>query len=391
MVACGEWSPYTKAVREVLMVSKPVEPPWNDSSKNLVRDLSSSLLNQGAYRPVVMIRAGSTPLYHGTSRAVYRSGSKNAPGGAFALAIREQASVARALLMERRTDLWHFFFAPNPRSSVVALSLARTRRMPTVHTVCSVPRPARTARALRRLVFADLTVVLSQRTFDHLAESGVSESRLIRIPPAVTLLPSPEEATRRSAAAAFRLDSSAPVVVFPGDLEFGDAATRMIEALPHITTPGVQLVMACRKKTPRASDVERRLRARTQELSVAQRVSWVGETAAIHSLLGAADVVALPATTTYAKMDYPLVLLEAMSLERAVVVGAHTAAEELAALGGAVRTETSAQAIADTISRLLDDDDRRARQGQRARAIAAEEFSLTTMAERYVAAYNALY
>ena len=27
----------------VLFVSKPVEPPWNDSSKNLVRDVASCL------------------------------------------------------------------------------------------------------------------------------------------------------------------------------------------------------------------------------------------------------------------------------------------------------------------------------------------------------------
>ncbi|MDH4281277.1 MAG: hypothetical protein OEV36_01370 [Myxococcales bacterium] len=36
---------------QVLYVSKPVAPPWNDSSKNLVRDVAGHLRR---HRPIVM-------------------------------------------------------------------------------------------------------------------------------------------------------------------------------------------------------------------------------------------------------------------------------------------------------------------------------------------------
>ena len=36
-------SPRAVSSADVLFVSKPVAPPWNDSSKNLVRDLAGAL------------------------------------------------------------------------------------------------------------------------------------------------------------------------------------------------------------------------------------------------------------------------------------------------------------------------------------------------------------
>ncbi len=41
---------------EVLFVSKPVAPPWNDSNKNLVRDLARGMTR---YRPHVMVPRGA--------------------------------------------------------------------------------------------------------------------------------------------------------------------------------------------------------------------------------------------------------------------------------------------------------------------------------------------
>lgn len=55
-------------MREVLFVSKPVEPPWNDSSKNLVRDVAGHLQRN---RPRVMVRRGGlNPLEIGQGEPV---------------------------------------------------------------------------------------------------------------------------------------------------------------------------------------------------------------------------------------------------------------------------------------------------------------------------------
>src|SRR5437016_7334318 len=113
----------------ILMVSKPVTPPWNDSSKNLVRDLATHLTH---HRATVLIGREHPALAGVACERVY-----GRAGAAFAPALADNARVFARLLLGSRHELWHFFFAPNARSSAAGRWAAHARRARTVHTVCS--------------------------------------------------------------------------------------------------------------------------------------------------------------------------------------------------------------------------------------------------------------
>jgi len=363
------------AMPEVLLISKPVAPPWNDSNKNLVRDLARFLER---YDPVVMgRRGGALELGRGRVETPYPARS-----GGFAPALSDNARVLSRLLTGRRSDLWHFFFAPNPRTSTVGRLASGLRRVPTVHTVASAPRaeldPA-------PLLFADRTVVLSRSTEERLLSAGVPPERLARIPPCIPPLSPLDDRARAAARRRLDLPTSGPLVVYPGDLEFGRGASQTLDAVAALGRDDLCLVMACRTKTPRAREVERSLRGRSVE-----GVRWIGETPHIHDLLGAADVVVLPSETLYAKMDHPLVILEAMSLARPVVVARGTPAEELASDGAAVVIEPEVGALRTALSTLIDDADARAGLGRRARSRVLEQHAPGRMASAYEAVYDGL-
>ncbi|MDH5671669.1 MAG: glycosyltransferase family 4 protein [Myxococcales bacterium] len=367
-------------MQRVLMVSKPVSPPWNDSSKNLVRDLASSMTR---YRPLVMGAAGQPAAIAGVeSEAVYPARS-----GAFAPALADNARVLKRLLLGRQADLWHFFFAPNPRSSRVCHAAARLRRAPTVQTICSAPADTGD---LPALLFADRSVVLSQATEARVLEAGLAPERVRRIAPAVAPL---------EPIAADRLDDTRrqldlPVgqalIVYPGDLEFSSGAELSLRSLAALTRSDVTLVMACRAKTPRAQQAEQGARALARELGIAERVRWLGETRRIHELLGCADIVMLPSETLYAKMDLPLVLIEAMYLERPILVARDTPAEELAEGEAACVVETSVDATGAALQALLDDAESRRQLGARARRAALGRYHPHIMAQRYEQLYDEL-
>ncbi|MEO0325701.1 MAG: glycosyltransferase family 4 protein [Myxococcota bacterium] len=376
----------------VLLVSKPVEAPWNDSSKNLVRDLAGALPGEGV-EPTVLVRQGGVGPAGVRALAAYPAERPALPavaaqGMAFARLLRQGARGRIAPERgagEARSDLWHFFFAPNPRGSGAARTLARAAGRPTVQTVCSEPPPGDP----RPWLFADRVVVLSERVAHRLLRAGVAAERLVRIPPPVPDLAPLSPDARSEARAHFQLPAAAPLVVYPGDLEFGRGAYRVLEAFARADVRDAQLVMACRAKTARARDAERELRQRAQDLAPG-RVQWVGETRRILALLGTADVVALPTETLYAKMDYPLAVLEAMRMARAVIVAADTAAAELE--GGhpdGPALEVSAAEVDDLagrLGRLLGDPSARARLGARAR-----QRSEAFLPARIAAAHAALY
>jgi glycosyltransferase involved in cell wall biosynthesis len=368
-------------VRSVLFVSKPVVPPWNDSSKNLVRDVAGNLTRHAA---VVMTRRGApSELPRVRSEPIYAQSA-----GGFTPPLADNARVLARLLLGARCDVWHFFFAPNPRSSRAARVAARIRRVPTVQTVCSAPADFS---RVQSSLFADRVIVLSRHTERRLVEAGIAPARVVHVPPAVSALPVPSDDERGAARDALGLPRERPLVVYPGDLEFSGAAERMLHAHAQLVRDcGSWLVLACRAKTRAARELTQRLQDLARDLGVADSVSFLGETRAIHALLGAADVVALPAESLYAKMDLPLVLIEAMLLARPIVVADGTPAAELAEGERGVVVGADVASTSAALSALLADPARRAALGRAARLRALSEHDPRAVAARHDALYEEL-
>ena len=140
----------------VLFVSKPIAPPWNDGSKNLVRDVARNLVRA---RATVLTTADAPSLgARVTMEPIYTAPGRFAPG------LAQNARVVRRLLTGDAHDVWHFVFAPNPASSTVARVTSRTRRAigwkgRVVQTVASAPR---SFDGVAQWIFGDVVVVVSE-------------------------------------------------------------------------------------------------------------------------------------------------------------------------------------------------------------------------------------
>jgi len=367
---------------EVLFVSKPVAPPWNDSSKNLVRDIAGHLQR---HSPVLMGRAGqANPIDQGRVESVYGAASSTS----FAPSALENLRVMRQLLLGRSTDIWHFFFAPNPRSSAAGRLAAAVRRAATVHTVCSVPAEGADVKGL---LFADATVALSRSAYERFRREGASESALRVIPPSVPLLAVPSSLERAQLRNKHGLPEAASIWIYPGDLEFGGGAEIALQGFAAWNRSDSMLLMACRRKTPRADEALSELRAKAKQWGIEKRVVWLGETKQIGELLALSDFVVLVNRTSYAKMDYPLAALESMCLARPVLLGKGTPSAELADGGGAVAVDTSGEALAEAIERLSADGASMRAIGRRAHAQVTSKFAPQVVAEAYERLYKELH
>jgi glycosyltransferase involved in cell wall biosynthesis len=366
---------------DILLVSKPIAPPWTDGSKNLVRDLARAMTR---HVPIVLgPKGGSFSLARGRVEPVYGGGREG-----FALGSSGALRVAARLASGARADLWHFFFAPNRRSSAAARSLAKLRRTRTVQTAASAPQADED---LRSVLFGDRIVALSRRTERRFLEAGLTKARVRRIPPAVAPLEVADAAARARARALLGLPSSAPIVVFPGDLEHGRGASLTLDAFATLPrTLDAMLVIASRQKTPRAAEAERSLRDRAERLGLGAAVRWIGETPHIHALLAAADVVALPAEDLVAKVDLPLVLIEAMWLGRPVVVAEGSSAADLAEGDGAELCSLTPEAVGAAIGQLLDDAEHAQRRSEAGQRAALQRYHPDTMARAYEGLYDEL-
>jgi phosphatidylinositol alpha-1,6-mannosyltransferase len=296
-------------VLRVLFVSKPIAPPWHDGSKNLVRDVAANLTRA---QPTVFSIAGAASI---GPRVMQEPLYKNS--GEFAPGLLANARVMARLAGGDAQDIWHFVFAPNAASSAAARFVRSLRRSMgwkgrIVQTIASAPRHFG---EVRRWIFGDRVVVLSEWMRGRLLGAGVVTKDLRVIPPCAAAPPkvTPEDAQR----VRLRLGlGDGPLVVYPGDYEVSSGAMAVVNAARSVAraVPDVKFVFACRMKTKAASAAKERLTGEIAGQGLAERILQVGEIDDLHALLGTASVVAFPVDDLYGKIDIPLVVLESLAL-----------------------------------------------------------------------------
>ncbi|APS00278.1 glycosyltransferase family 4 protein [Pajaroellobacter abortibovis] len=291
----------------VLFISKPITPPWNDGSKNLVRDLASHL---SFASPTVMSFRGVPLLESPVSIA-----DLGDPPEKHASHLSIQWRVMGCLVKARAFPLWHFVFAPNLASSVASLCAVKSQRLlgwsgKVVQTVASAPK---TFRSVQRLLFGDQIIVLSEWMRHRFMSAGVDPQRMHVIPPCAVAPPPPSEAEIQAVRSLYQLEN-APVILYPGDYEVSRGAITVAQAVPHIlrAIPEARIVFACRPKTTAYPQALQRIQTLLEPWK--QQVRYIGNIPNMAALQKAACMIVFPVDDLYGKVDLPLVLLEALAL-----------------------------------------------------------------------------
>jgi glycosyltransferase involved in cell wall biosynthesis len=357
-------------MREALLISKPIAPPWTDSNKNLVRDLARGFSRT---RARVMVPAGEN-FEGAVAEPIYQAKGNYTPSRL------ANARVLARLLTGPRADVWHFFFGPNPLTLRAGRIASALRRVATVHTIASAPD---NLEAIAPMLFADRVVVLSQHTARRLENVNI---RATVIPPALGDVHVTAEAIAKTRA---RYNLPERYVLYPGDLEHSDGTDTFVRAAARNRASGLGYVVASRPKTPAAKAARERLE--TEAKARGASVTWLGEIDDIHALVAGADAVTLVVNTLHAKMDWALVVLEALLVGVPVVVSAGTASEELLVSGGAEAVAPGDdEALASACEALVGDRERARAMGARGGQWVRETCSPTVVASAYERVYDEL-
>lgn len=308
-------------------------------------------------------------------------------GGEFSPALADNLRAAAWLLARSRADLWHFVFAPNPRTSGVGRVLKGLRRLPVVQTVASPPR---SFVGSHRLLFGDVIVAQSRWTrarlledFERANHGPLRAPRIEVIPPPVPQLRTRTADEQASIRRKLDVSNAAPLFVYPGDLETSRGASTVARAAGEIAReiPGAMVIFAYRPKSPKAHDIAREL---ARKLGPAH-CRFTSSLPDVLGLVQAAQAVLFPVDDLWGKVDLPIVLLESMALGVPVIA---LDRGPLAELGGVLRVaEPDPEMLARAAIELH-------RNPELARRVRAEQLAFVkdvVEASRVARAYEELY
>ena len=365
----------------VRIISKPVAPPWNDASKNLVR-VHLVHASRFAYRFFGTPDSRTLERERVSCDLVHRKPSRFAPS-----ATENLRPFLYLLLARDDAAIDNYVFTPNRRTTAALRILADRRRRPTVHTVCS--RPAKTDDP-GRVFFADRNVTMSDHSARILRDAGVNS--VTRIYPGIEE-PVVDAAAVQQLRSVCELPEGRPCIVFSGDYEFSNAHPTILGALPDMlrAEPELKFVFACRPKTHAAGAIEQSVRAAVSRESWARSVTFLGDIPSFHSLLALSTAVVFPVTSLSHKMDLPLTLIEAMALGRPIVVSDVGPLHELLPEeAGSLIPASDPAALARACIEILRDGRAAGQMGAAGRRIAGTRFSGSRMVSEFESLYSDL-
>jgi glycosyltransferase involved in cell wall biosynthesis len=370
---------------QVLFVTKPLAPPWDDSGKVLPYLLAREIRD---IRLGVMVPRGQPLAVPGVrSEEIYRR------AWSYTVPLRDKLKLMFRLVFRAVPPVVHFFFSPNGPTTAAARWVRRRHPgVKVVQTVMSLPLGGE---ALDHGIFGDVVVTWSRSAAARVQEVVNRRGlpvRVVHVPPGVEERRPMTAAERRATRSSFGLPPDRPVVLYAGDLEFSTAAFTTAAAIPGVLdhVPAV-FVFACRPKTAAARGVQADLEARLADHAARGTVRFMGAVKAFGDLLRCVDVQVLPAETTYAKTDLPLVLLEGLTAGVPAVVGTGTPMDELVEAGAAIGVPPgSPEALASALSGLLGGAGRAEALGAAGREIALRRHSARVMADAHADLYRDL-
>jgi len=365
----------------VLIVSKPVSPPFDDSGKVLPHTLVRYA--KGVNFSVFTARGTTLALRNCKEIALFKRSTS------FRLPISEKTRLVYHLLIQKPPPLTHFFFTPTRFTArFINLFKKRWRHVKIVHTITSIPDDIEVLKRTR----PDCLVFLSDYARTILGEVVPPSVRLEVIRPAVEIGKPMTIEEKRRIKASFGLNPEKPVVIYAGDIEFTMAPFVISDAMELILEKTqATFVFACREKTRKSLKVRNALEARLAPYLKRGTVRFFGKEPRFKELLACSHVQLFPVETTYAKSDIPLTLLEGLAMGVPAVVGLGTAMEEIVGLGGALGVPPlDPKALYEATVRLLVDNALHNDLCVQGRRVVDEYYSPLKMAQAYEALYREL-
>ncbi len=250
----------------VLIISKPLAPPWSDGSKNLAKDIA---INAGEIFFTIL---GTSESYFEeewiTIESLYSSSGKYAPS------IWQNIKVfIRMLKRDKDIDIYHFFFAPNKVTSLVIKWIMEYKKQKSIHTICSMPI---SFNKVDKLMFADRIVTVSQSTKRELEKGGVEGVQVIY--PGISINKSLRKAKEVTDYKDLK-EANQTLILFSGDFEYSGAHDVILDALKLVLeqTKNIKIIFACRTKTDKAYDIEKQIKNKVTHLGMVSNILFFNE------------------------------------------------------------------------------------------------------------------
>lgn len=366
--------------KNILLVTRPITPPWDEASKNFAYYLAKTVNN---FNFSVLTPGKIAELDSKINQlAVYSSAH---------LDWTQRLRLFTLSKSVKNFDIVHFMLTPNKLNSWAFKNFLVSKKNKTIQTIATLREDLFCDQEFQKIIFADLIITYSDYAKNKLEKIGFSNA--IRIYPGIdTELYSPSAKDIRTMNL-FGITQHDFVISYPGEYTRLGATDDLVEMLPALFAkiPNAKFVFACRVKNQKDAIKKESVVETLKEKGILEKVIFTDTFSDMPKLYNLSDVVVFPVKNMQGKFDVPLAVIEAFACEKPVVVSNLPILKEFTSKENSIVIDPeNKDELIDAIFELSNNKEKCQKISQAARAYAKENFDIKDVAQQYEKAYNKL-
>ncbi len=380
--------------KKILLVTRPIAPPWDEASKNFAYNLA---LNLPGFNFYFLTNGGTLNLPpHIKHRPIYTSNTLN---------WMQKARLLKLLTDRKNFDIIHFMLTPTKINVFAFRKFIKSEGVKTVQTIATLREDLFSDKEIKKLVFADIVVTYSKYAKDKLIKLGFKNAEprtelgsgtgVEQIYPGIDLeLYKPAERDGEFMKN-LNLSKNDFVVTYPGEfirLGATDDILNMIYQYTSILVENnIKIIFACRVKNKEDAEKKEEVREKLKEKGLLDIARFPETFTTLEKMLNASDLVIFPVRDMKGKFDVPLAVIEAMACGKPVIISDLPILKEFANDENSVIIKSGdAEELKNAILGLCQNKEKREIIGKNARIFTEENFDIKKIAEQYKKIYEKL-
>lgn len=368
-------------MKKILLVTRPITPPWDEASKNFAYNLATNLpdFEFGLLTNGILENMPENIKQY----PIYTSNKNN-----FIQKLRLSINLRK---IAKNCDLIHCLFTPTKLNSFLLSKLLSNKK--TIQTIATLREDLFSDAEIKNLMFGNLLVTYSDYAKNKLNKMGFNNVK--RIYPGIDLdyfSPAPKDADLLKK---YELKTDDFVVAFPGEYArlgaIDDISDMIFKYLNIFKQDNVKFILACRLKNSADILKKEELMKRIKSCGATDTVIFINTFSEMSKLYNLSDAIIFPVREMHGKFDVPLAVIEPMACEKPVIVSNLPTLTEFAKPQHSVIIERgNTTQLKDAILDLRRNSEKRSTIGKNARKFIGENFDIKKAAQNYREIYNGL-
>lgn len=367
-------------MRKILLITRPICPPWDEASKNFAYYLAKNI--QGI--EFGLLTKGNVPDLPANvhQHPIYTSGSLN-------FDFWQKSKLLKLINIRKQYDVLHFMLTPAKLNSFAFRTFLKSKQLKTIQTVATLREDLFRDSDFKKILFADLIITYSAYAQNKLKSLGFENVKCVY--PGIDLeyyLPAPKNIKLMND---WKIAATDFIVTYPGEYARLGATDDIAEVIIKISRPDIKFIFACRIKNERDAIKKAAIQKKLAQAGALDKVIFTDTYGDMEKIYNLSDVILFPVRNMQGKFDVPLAVIEAMACAKPVIISDIPILREFAnEKNSAIIKTGDIPALQSAILDLQQNTIRREHIGQNARRYVEENFNIKAAAEKYARIYTEL-